>query len=146
MKTTLRRIGEIDPTDFGVDLLEYQMLTRASDRGEEVTVLDMASQGDNAERSYYNVQLSNGLKVEALAGYHLNNINEFWGNTTELLHCQLVVDIQYVHSGDYKIDHSALEDMICDAVNVGIKACPDITEMKLHDVEVQFETEFTTTV
>lgn len=142
MQTTLRRINEIDPTEFGVDLLEYQMLMRASDNGEQVTVLAMVLHGDTPERSYYDVQLSNGLKVDALSGHHLNNIDAFSDSTATIVHCQLVVDVQYIRTNKQTINHDALENYLLDAINEKLTIATGITEMKLNAVEVTFETEF----
>lgn len=141
MKTTLRGILDIDASDFGLDSLAYQMLVRAYKMGEQVEVLGIACVGDTHLHSYFDIQLSNGLKIDAIAGTHLVDIDRF--GTNEVLHCQLVVDVQYFREGNAVVNHSVLEDLISQAAYNTLKTSA-ATDLRLKHIDVTFETEFNT--
>lgn len=143
MKTILRGIMDVDASDFGLDSLEYQMLVRAYKMGEQVEVLAVACEGDTHLHSYYDIKLSNGLIIDAIAGTHLVDIDRFRTDTSVVVQCQLVVDIQYIKTG-CPIDTSVLEDYVTEAVRNTLQKTKDITEMPLHDVTTVFETSFET--
>lgn len=78
MKTKLKYVERFDASDFGQGELEYQMLLRAQNEGNEVTILCVAVEsGHDANNSSYDIQLSNGLRIDAISGIHLVNIEQF---------------------------------------------------------------------
>lgn len=95
MKTKLQHLNNFAADDFGYPSLVYQMMMQAYQAGEEVTVVCIAvdNADGNMEHNYYDVQLANGLLLQALSGYHLHGIEGFAPTKKEY---QFVVAVQFL--------------------------------------------------
>jgi len=111
-KTTLQNIHEVDESDFGYGPHVYGLLLEAQAEELEVTVVQRVIDNGNPAHDNYDIVLDNGLKVDAVSGYHLADIHNFVENTHESQFC---LAVQHGVDFDHGVWSERIESMLRDA-------------------------------